>query len=666
MRNDILANAARLAEAMGDWMPACTPALRDAAEHLTRDEVALSADGRTWTPVDLATVDWTGQTAPHPPCAHGQLMRFRLLVPLASAYRATGDERFAQAARRYLEAFLRCYPVTAAWTPPLHDGATSFPGRIGCSRSAGWLGTLPALLPSPAFDDAFLATLIEAVRHVLNYLHAHLYPGRNIRILHGDTLLLNSLRLSFLPEAAAWRTTGVRILNDAIARQVLPDGADMEGSTEYHADVLHLFEATFRLAHGFPELGLRLPAETLAAMYDYLLASVRPDGAFTALNDASYYPPRGEFGDRWARTRRAFRQTAGLTDQPPPLARHFADVNQIFVRDTWGPDATYLVFDATTRRGWHWHPSRNALALFAHRRALLVDPGYPLMFGNAPRYGHATAHHSTLNVNGWDQSHARAWARLRQAPGYDLIEGLYGGGYWPTDDDRRGPGVFGEHHRAVLWVRGRCVVVLDLLALASRVDDEVTVESVWPLSEGGAQLGDDGASAWTTHADGNLLLLFPLRQDAMQLALHCGDEAPMRGWVPDGRLGRNVPAPLVRLHGRERDLHKVHLATVLVPFAGAARPVVRATAARPGIRFGDRTAGRLDLAWPDGTSDLVVWSARLEEAIDQQHGLDTDASLVHLAFTAGGRLLHGAAADAHFLLCPAAGPGDLLAQVQRL
>jgi hypothetical protein len=594
------------------------------------------------------------------------LMRFGLLSPLASAFRKTADERYARSARQHIEAFLRAYPVAEGWSPPPDDGATSYPARIGSTRAAGWLGTLPAFLGSQAFDDEFFETIVEASRICLSYLMENIYPGRNIRILHGDVLLLNGLRLSFLPESEAWREMGVRILNDAVERQLLPDGADMEGSPEYHCDVMYVLAAIWKLARAYPGLELRVPGEKIAAMFEYALAATRPDGALTSLNDTGYNPPQGNFGDHVARARSEFLQGAGLPERTPPPCRHFPEVGQVFLRDDWGPEATYVTFDATIRRGWHWHPSRNAIQLFANRRALLIDPGYPFQNEKFPAYGHKTAHHSTLNLNGWDQSHALARARLRQAPGYDLVEGLYIGGYWAKVDASHGEGIFGEHHRSLLWIRGRCIVVIDQLHTILEPGRTPTVESVWQLSEGEVGLGEDGRSAVTGHPDSNLLLLFPLVHDGMRLAVHKGEWAPMRGWVPKLQGVCYTPAPMVRLYGEAGDPWKVHLAMVLIPFEGTDAPQVKAHALAPGTQFADRTAGRLDLEWPDGSSDLIVWTGRLEEAIDRQRGVDTDAGLVHLQFDRAGGLIGGLAVDGHFLRCDAVGKGDLIRQVQRV
>lgn len=663
-REQFLANARRLVAARGDWVPPLTPALLRQADHLIVGELYRADGGESWVRIDPDTVDWTGQSLPVPRRAHAMLMIFRLLGPLAAAYRETRDERYAQSARRYFEAFLRAHPVTPSWAPSEHDGATCFPGRIGSTRSPGWLGLLPAFDGSPAFDDAFFDIVIRAARDMLTYLAAHVYPGRNIRILHGDVLLLGGIRLSFLPEAAAWRELGARIVNDAVVRQILPDGADMEGSAEYHCDVLELLAELWRLARSMPELGLRIPAEVIAGMYDYALHVTRPDGALTPINDTSYSPGRSAFGAHLAEARRAFRTAIGQPDELPPPCRHYRDVGQVFLRDSWGPDATYITFDATLRRGWHWHPGRNAIQLFAHGRPLVVDPGYTVP---GQPCGRGTAHHSTVNINGLDQAHTLTWSRLRQAPGYDLVEGHYSGGYWPnTPDERFGAGIFGEHHRAMLWIRGRCIVVLDHILTKPERNGSLTIENVWQLAEGAAHVRADGRSAVTDNPDSNLLLLFPLAPGSSSVTAHAGERDPMRGWVVDIGRARPAPAPMIRLSATEREPWKVHLATILIPFAGGDAPELTATAQPPGVEFTDRTAGQLELRWSDGTSDRIVWSGRLEDSIDRQRGVDTDGELVHLRFDAAGRLAGGALAGGSFLRDGSAPGADLTGRVSRL
>ena len=301
----------RLAAILSDDIPGWSPAVRDLAEHAVAGEIYCAPDGQ-WTRIDFDSVDWNCTKTVNPDHIVMVLRRFHMLGPLASGYRATKDERYARAARRAIEAFLRDDPPVDDWAPAPGDGATQYDIRIGA-----WLTALGEFRRSPAFDEAFMALMIKALRANMRYLVKHVYPDRNIRFLHGHVLLITGLRLEGLPEAADWRRQGLGIVNDAVRRQVLPDGAHMEAAPCYHGCVLNDVRPLWRLARAMPELGLQVPTERLAAMYDYHLAATRPDGAEISLHDSRYVPaviaPQTAIRD----ARAAFRREAGLPERLP-------------------------------------------------------------------------------------------------------------------------------------------------------------------------------------------------------------------------------------------------------------------------------------------------------------------------------------------------------------
>jgi hypothetical protein len=439
----------------------------------------------------------------------------------------------------------------------------------------------------------------------------------------------------------------------------------MEACPGYHGIVMHLFAKVWRYARALPELGIEAPTQRVAAMFDYSLATSRPDGAITTMHDTGYSAARINPSTSVREERAAFRAEAALPDEMPPTRQYFPDAGQAFLRESWSEKSDYLTFDATERRSFHWHPSRNTIQFFAHGRALLVDTGYPFHNDQFPSYGGRTAHHSTLNLNGWNQSHASAKLRARHAPEYDLLEGKYDGGYWPQDGYSYGAGIFGEHYRAVLWLRNRCVIVIDQMYTTSDEGKKPNVESVWQLSEGGAVIDPVAHTVVTTHDDANLLMHFPLMPSGTTMSMHCGERDPMRGWLPTEWGRRCTPAPMVRLETREYDPWTAHFAAVLVPFAGTETPRLTAVATQPDMGFGGRGAGKLELKWADGSSDLVVWIRKLENAIGQQHGLDTDASLVHLQRDAAGRLIRGLAVDGRYMRCAELSADDLFDRVEK-
>src|SRR5690606_8369367 len=120
--------------------------------------------------------------------------------------------------------------------------------------------------------------ILDSITAQLNYLMTDLKGRGNWYIAQADAMLFTSLRFAFLPDAAAWQTRGVKILNEAFRRQVLPDGAHIECNPSYHAGMRLAFEVFWRLGRGIPSLGLRMEAGAIARMWQYTLASHRPSG----------------------------------------------------------------------------------------------------------------------------------------------------------------------------------------------------------------------------------------------------------------------------------------------------------------------------------------------------------------------------------------------------
>jgi hypothetical protein len=629
----------RLAAAMGDEVPIWTTEIRDQAEHAIRGEVYRAPDGR-WTPIDLDHVDWDGIESDNPDMLAMVMRRFHMLWPLMSGYRATRDERYVQAARRYIAAFLRDEPAGPGWSPGPRDGDTQYDIRVGA-----WLKALGEFRASPAFDTAFMGRMIEALQGNLRYLADHVRPDRNIRILHGKTLLLSGLRLEMLPGADAWRTQGLAILNDAVRRQIMPDGSHMEATPGYHEVIMKDIRELWGLARGMPDIGLRVPTERVAKMADYLLEATRPDGIVISLHDSRYSPEPGqEAPPRDVRT--AIRQKAGLPDALPPACAAFPDAGQAFLRDDWTAQSAYLTFDAAPRRSYHWHPCRNSVTLFAHGRALLVDPGYPFETSSFPRYGHRTEHHNTVNFNGWNQGTSPAGFRMATTGGYALVEGLYGGGYWKGGGHGHGEGLFGEHHRMLLWVRHRFGVILDHVHHTGGEGRKPDIESCWQFAGGPVACDPASRRVFTCHPGGNLLMAFPVTLPGSVFSLHEGERDPMRGWLPTDWGLRCIPAPLLRVTAPAVDPWNGDMATLLIPYPGAQPPGLAMAGDAPDTAPDTRRAGYIRIQAADGSADLLVWTRRLAHAIERQHGICTDASLVHLrcdpvGVVTGGLLVDG-------------------------
>jgi len=569
---------------------------------------------------------------------------------LASAYRETHDEIYARAAKAVYHFWIHREPlVDGRWVPSPDYDILRIPHWLGDTECVGWFGALPTFLDCDGFDERFLENLLQTAAAQLDYLAVTLHDGRNIRMTQADSLLTQGLRLSFLPGAERWRQLGLDALNDAFNRQICADGSHVEATGWYHFIAMNMAYRFWRLSQALPELGLQISREQVAAMFGYTCASVEPSGRLTTIGDCTR-SRIGTGGDlRSVLDRRSSALTEmGLPDEPSPLSQFFPDAGQAFLRDGWGPNATYVTFDGTRRNGYHWHPARNSVQLHAFGQPILVDPGRLAHAGGScfRQYAISTRAHSTINLNGWNQTWTPARFRTTTVSGFDIVDCLYDGGYWPSDDEfAPEPGIFGQHHRTLLWIRDRAIVVLDHLHHRQCEGDKPDIECNWQFAPGTVEIDTQNCRARSQHGEARCLTLFPVAPAGTVLSAHEGERDPLAGWISDD-ADRAAPAPLLRLRAAQYEPWHAHFATVILPFLGENPPDVTVERA---IDPGHGHAGHFSLRWGDGRLDEVWWTRDLEYALEEKSDFASDAALVYRTFTSNGTLERALVVDGTYL-----------------
>jgi hypothetical protein len=381
IRQRFLANAARWHEAAGDVPVNHGGDDAEAARRAVAGEVGFRHIGVTFFRVGRRDIDWSGGHHQHQEWP-AQLNRFFHLRSLAAAWRREHDAPYAEAAADYIRDWLRANPTRPDWRLAPADNTLNLTIRVQC-----WLANLPDLQDSPAFDDALLEAMFASMAAQMNYLRDHLSRVGNWRIAEAAGLLTAGVVLDWQPDATARRTLAVDVLNDALNRQVLPDGVHMERNPSYHDWMRAEFERFWWIGRAMPELGLAIPAEVVARMHDYSLAVRRPNGQLNSLHDSHGFLAGRRPAD-WAEARRRFRREAGFEDTLPPTAQFFPDAGQVLLRDGWDEDATYVVFDGSTWGGCHCHLGANAVQIHAFGRTLLPDAGSLTYEGSDPLMAH--------------------------------------------------------------------------------------------------------------------------------------------------------------------------------------------------------------------------------------------------------------------------------------
>jgi hypothetical protein len=424
-------------------------------------------------------------------------------------------------------------------------------------------------------------------------------------------------------------------MRNALATQFLPDGVHVERSPSYASWMTRVGVNYARLARLFPKADARVDAERVARALDYHVQS-----SLCGFNDSRCLhadPP--ELSELKARLdglaalfpRRRARRT-------PPLEQVFPDAGQVFMRTSWKPGAEYVAFDASSWGGAHMHLSRLALVYRAKGRLLVADPGILDYEMSNPfaSYGKSTRAHSTLNVNGWNQSGADpTLLRTEFTRDVSLVRAKYEGGYWEGEfgwgfNEGRKRGVFGAHERIVLWVKGEYLLALD----AMEADAGAEIRNVWQMGPMESWACDaDELEAWSANAGANVLVKLMMRPANAEMQYFEGSRDPMRGWV--GRQGNDhVPAPLVEFRYPAAKGDAVRSAVLIAAFEGDARPRCEVKSARSTERG---FLNFLELALPAGGTDWVAWSKDLEPPIDDGKPFVTDAPFVWLRLDAKGK-----------------------------
>lgn len=629
LREELARNEMLLRNAWGDPIPPCTAAMRARADAAVQ-RLSVRGEGAV---ADLSAFSgWTQGIDPG------------LLVDLASVYRSCREEKYALVAKEVYACRLRVEWTGKDYVPA--KDPLAIPHRLGDTECVGWFGVLPEFLPSDCFDDAFVAWILGNVRQDLNHLCHHLHPARNIRMTQMDALLTQGLRLRFLQDAEQWRDTGMRGLNDCFYRQFNPDGSSIEATGWYHYIVANMAFRFLRLKRAMPELGLQVTERLVADAFDYTTAMIAPDGTFNRIGDCTAgvhpYPTL----DAFLRHRAAVRRELGFPDALPPCRQFYPDAGQVLLRESWEPGSTYITFDATRRMGYHWHPACNAIQLQVGPHRLIADPGR-LRYDPTPhrKMAISTRAHSTLTVNGWSQSDSFGSLTFKQTDGYTIATGLYDGGYWPMQGMEHGRGVFGSHHRTLLWVQGRFLVVIDSLHHTEGEGNKPSIESNWQLGQSRVTMDAEHGRLVSRQGDAGLLMLFALPSRGLEFRIHEGGTDPCLGWIANER-DCPVPAPLVQASLPTRDPWRTDLATVLIPFADGQVPGVHVM--EP-VDPETCPFGRVALQWDDGAVDTVLWTPRLLAALGCAGDIRTDAALVHHRTGAGGAIASGMVYEGTYL-----------------
>jgi hypothetical protein len=364
-----------------------------------------------------------------------ELNRLGHLITLSRAYALAEEEAFAEEFFAQVESWRAQNPVGrgANWSCAMEVGL----------RAMNLLAAFSLLRNSPALNEERLLMLLTSFDQHGAHIH------RNLEFSHLATsnhyladlagLLWLGIMLPELSNAEEWQAWALNELLHEMDKQILPDGADYEGSTGYHRLVLELFLYSFVLCRA-NEIQLEDKYwRKLHAMLAYLRHILRPDGLAPLIGDTDggqVLPIVSRNADAHAyllALGAAVFKDAELkwaqVETPPELLwilgetglrdyELLASSSSEEVQSQAFPDAgtyvlrhedLFLLFNANEAKNGrptsHQHNDLLSIEISACGRAFVVDPGSYVYTADLHErhFFRSTAYHSTIEIDGAEQ-----------------------------------------------------------------------------------------------------------------------------------------------------------------------------------------------------------------------------------------------------------------------
>ena len=554
----------------------------------------------------VRTVDWTGTARGPKGTPNGRvfLNRHDFFRSLLRTWRDTGEERYRRCINDLLVDWLDHVP------PPRGRSLNLAWRSLEAARRSTlpWLEVFFAHETTPALDPVPRLRMLLSIRD-----HARIIRRRHARF--GNHLFTEVVALSVLgaawPELRAagdWRDYGLKQAVRALFRQTYPDGAHTELSNHYHRVVAMEAERLLAVLSRYGrEKEHERVEERIRAMWDYFAGMTLPDGTGPLNNDGDREPNARYLREaalrhdnsEWLHVASGCAQ--GTAPRHPP-SRFYPWAGQAVMRDGWGAGAQWARFDMGPHGTAHQHADQLSIELSVGGRHLLVDPGrYTYRPGPAREYMKGASGHNVVRIDGrgsieapWRARSASRSPALR-TPRLDFFCHR---ARFPPDLLRGGGGA--RWTRGVVYLRGRCWIVLDRLEVGGPSD--VTVSWLFH-PECRVEVRDDGA--YTCDPGVPNLALVPLGAVRWHIREYHGERKPeWRGWYSDRY---NIIAPSAQLEFHARVCGPALAAWLLHPLAAGApscAPVVTVDEIRPGVARAsiDQDGAQVVLAALDGSS----------------------------------------------------------------
>lgn len=440
-----------------------------------------------------------------------QLHRHKWFTPMGKVYCMSGDEKYAKEwSYQYLD-WIRKNPLMQmeeyeyAGKDEVNEDVENVrfawrPLETSC-RLQDQINQFTLFIHSSSFTPGFLTEfLVNYHQHALHIIGNYSEQGNHL-LFEAQRILAAGIFFPEFKDAAAWRKSGIDILNREIKVQVYPDGGQYELDLHYHVACIDIFCKALRMAdvNGFRKEFPESYIDTIESMILFYMNCCFPDYTNPCFSDAKRGNPRKEQEHyrKWHELFPTNRQILYLAtngkegDAPANLSKGHLKSGFFTFRNGWGKDATVMVIKAGPKGEWHCQPDNGTFELWFNGKNLFPDSGSYVYAGNEEvlklrNWFRQSCVHNTLTLDEKNLQTTQSVTRLWKPEGNEQVLVTEN----PHYDGLR-------HRRSVFFVDHTYFVIVD----EAIGNAQGTVNLNYNLCDGTVNI-DKGTNSLTTSFEG--------------------------------------------------------------------------------------------------------------------------------------------------------------------
>ncbi len=405
-----------------------------------------------------------------------QLHRHKWFTPMGKAYRLSGDEKYAKEwAFQYMD-WIKKNPLVKINKDDYEMKGKAAEGEAENARFA-WrplevshrlqdqTSQFQLFITSPSFTPEFLTEfLLNYHKHAVHILQNYSDQGNHL-LFEAQRIMYAGVFFPEFKEAAAWRKSGIDILNREIGVQVYEDGGQFELDPHYHLAAINIFCKALYLAdmNGFRNEFPQKYMDTVENMIMFYLNICFPDYTNPCFSDAKLAKKKEMIKNykEWHKlypenqTIQYFATEGKQGALPAYLSKGFLKSGFFVFRNSWGTDAVQMVVKVGPKAFWHCQPDNGTFELWFNGKTLFPDSGSYVYAGDEEvmkwrNWFRQTRVHNTLTLNDETLETTESVTRLWQPEGKEQILVTENQGYKNL-----------KHRRSVFFVDNTYFVIVD-------------------------------------------------------------------------------------------------------------------------------------------------------------------------------------------------------------